>query len=249
MSEAASVFVLSISARLQNGEDTVHPAVVYDGVQAILIDTCLPGAARQIMDAMEEAGVPLSALTHIVLTHADMDHTGSLKELLALAPKNVQVLCHEREKSYVQGDVPPLRLAAMEAAVENMMGEKRAQFSALAQSLRSGYKNLAVPVTGTVEDGEMLPCGVQVIFTPGHTPGHISLYLISSRTLIAGDVLSVLSGELLPAPDWSVGDKELMRASLKKLAELDIETVVCFHGGVFSDSVRERLLDLAGMNQ
>jgi glyoxylase-like metal-dependent hydrolase (beta-lactamase superfamily II) len=242
---AAKVFVLSIPAQLQNGEDTVHPVVVCDDVQAILADTGLPGAAEQIANALEAVGVTLSKLTHIILTHADADHVGSLAQLLRLAPQSVQVLCHDKEKPYVQCDVPPLRLSMMEASLEKLSGERHAQISALVQNMRANYKRLGVPVTRTAEDGEMLPLGLQVIYTPGHTPGHLSLYLKDSRMLIAGDAVHIEDGKLLPAPEWSLCDKMAMKLSLHKLAALDIDTIVCFHGGVFQEDVRERLKELA----
>ncbi len=247
MAEVAKVFVLSIPAQLQNGDDTVYPVVICDGVKAILVDTGLPGAAEYIANALGTVGVFLSQLAHIVLTHADADHVGSLGGLLRLAPQSVEVLCHEREKPYVQCDVPPLRLNMMEASLEKLSGERHAQISALVQGMRANYKSLGVPVTRTVEDGEMLPCGVQVIYTPGHTPGHLSLYLKDSRMLIAGDALRIEDGKLLPAPEWSLCDRAAMQVSLRKIASLDIDTIVCFHGGVFREDVRERLQELANL--
>ncbi|MCK9911855.1 hypothetical protein MXD81_22055, partial [Microbacteriaceae bacterium K1510] len=53
-------------------------------------------------------------------------------------------------------------------------------------------------VDRVLTDGEELPyCGgIRVIFTPGHTPGHISLYLQQSKTLVAADAMIVWDGVL-----------------------------------------------------
>ncbi|MDR3540118.1 MAG: MBL fold metallo-hydrolase [Desulfosporosinus sp.] len=76
---------------------------------------------------------------------------------------------------------------------------------------------LKANVDKTVEDGEVLPyCGgITVIFTPGHTPRHICLYLSKSRTLITGDALNVIDGHLVgPKPEYS-SDIDAARKSLK----------------------------------
>lgn len=238
--------VFSFQTTLANGPGVIHPVLIHDETNAVLVDTGLPGMAGEIAEAVEAAGVPLPRLTHIVLTHSDMDHVGSLAGLLALCPQKVQVLCHEREKPYVECDVPPLRLTALEAGLKNLTGETLAQMSALAASLRANYRNLRAEVTKTVEDGEEITCGARVVSTPGHTPGHICLYLTESKTLIAGDALNAEGGELKASPERLAYNREEYRASLKKLAELDIERVVCFHGGEYDQSVSQRLKEIAG---
>ena len=244
MSTSAGFIDLNVLAELQTGPEKIHPIVLSDEQHAILVDTGTPGMAEQIISSMGEAGVPASRLTHILLTHADADHVGSLAKMISLLHKKVEVLCHAQEKPYVQCDVPPLRLAQMEAALSRLEGEQLQKFSALVQNLKANYRNLRVSVTRTVDDGEWLPCGAQVIYTPGHTPGHISLYLSSSRTLIAGDLLNITNGELHLAPDSFAYDKEAQKASLRKLAQYDIRTVVCYHGGIYQGEAAVRIKEL-----
>jgi glyoxylase-like metal-dependent hydrolase (beta-lactamase superfamily II) len=245
MSQSTGFIGLNILAELQYGPKMVHPVVLSDENHAILVDAGTPGLAEQIISAIEEAGVPTSRLTHILLTHADADHIGSLAKLVSLLPQKVEVLCHELEKPYVQCDVPPLRLSQMEEALGRLEGEQFKKVSALVQALKANYRNLAVPVTRTVEDGEYLPCGAQVIFTPGHTPGHICLYLAEGRTLIAGDLMNITNGELYPAPDHFAYDKAAQKASLRRLLQYDIRTVVCYHGGIYQGEAAKRIKELA----
>ena len=113
-------------------------------------------------------------------------------------------------------------------------------------TLRANYRKLRVKVTKAVEDGATLPCGAEVVYTPGHTAGHICLYLRDSRTLIAGDVLNVTDGALLPTPAFLVADPQALKATLLKLSGYDINTAVCYHGGVFSGDVSRRIKELAG---
>jgi glyoxylase-like metal-dependent hydrolase (beta-lactamase superfamily II) len=234
------ITVLSLPATLANGEDIIHPVVLHDEANCLLVDTGLPGMASVLFAAMESLGLP----THILLTHADMDHVGSLAALLALAGHKVEVLCHEKEKPYVECDVPPLRLRQMEAGLHTLTGERLAEMTALVDNLRVNYQKLRATVTRTIADGEPLPCGAEVLYTPGHTPGHICLYHKESRTLIAGDMLNVTDGELRPAPDWFAHDRKALKASLVKLTGYDIETVVCYHGGEYRENVNQRIREL-----
>jgi len=102
-------------------------------------------------------------------------------------------------------------------------------------------------VDTAVADGEILPyCGgITVIFTPGHTPGHICLYLNKSKILVTGDALVAADGELRGPNPGATYDMDAALKSLKKLTRYDIETVVCYHGGVYRDNPNKRLAELA----
>jgi glyoxylase-like metal-dependent hydrolase (beta-lactamase superfamily II) len=103
------------------------------------------------------------------------------------------------------------------------------------------------PVNGILEDGFELPnCGgIIVIHTPGHTPGHVSLYHKQSKTLIAADALVVSNGQLLgPIPEYSV-NYEIAMQSINKFVEYDIEAVICYHGGLYTDNVNQRIAEIA----
>lgn len=75
--------------------------------------------------------------------------------------------------------------------------------------------------------------GCRVVGTPGHTPGHISLYLPAHGTVITGDAM-VLENSLPavanPVFAYSLPDAQ---RSLKRLLALDAETYICCHGGVY----------------
>jgi glyoxylase-like metal-dependent hydrolase (beta-lactamase superfamily II) len=100
-----------------------------------------------------------------------------------------------------------------------------------------------VGVDEHLEDGERLDIagGIRVIFTPGHTPGHLSLYLERSKVLIAGDALRAERGSLNgPNPSMTLEMGTALQ-SLRTLADLDIDTIVCYHGGVVSEDVNGQL--------
>jgi glyoxylase-like metal-dependent hydrolase (beta-lactamase superfamily II) len=94
-----------------------------------------------------------------------------------------------------------------------------------------------------LEDGERLGLagGTRVIFTPGHTPGHLSLYLERPKVLVAGDALTAEDGYLNgPNPSMTLGMRQAMQ-SIRRLADLEIEMIVCYHGGVVSEDANGQL--------
>ncbi len=203
----------------------------------------MPGQVQQIQEAMGKAGVLFNHLKRVILTHQDIDHIGGLPAIVASSPQKIEVLVHEADRPYIVGEKPLLkmnhdRLAKM---LESLSEEQRIQ----AQAMFANPPHASVD--RTVADGEKLPyCGgITVLATPGHTPGHISLYLNQSKVLITGDALVVVNGQLLGPNPQATPDMETALLSLKKFTQYDIETVICYHGGVYQDCVNQRLTELA----
>ncbi|TGE33578.1 MBL fold metallo-hydrolase [Desulfosporosinus sp. Sb-LF] len=94
-------------------------------------------------------------------------------------------------------------------------------------------------------DGELLDFGdvaLQVIHTPGHTPGHISLYEPKASILFSGDI------DLSPFGPWYGNvrsDLEALTGSIKRLIELNPKVLVTSHTGIVSDNIPERLREYA----
>ena len=122
---------------------------------------------------------------------------------------------HEGEIPYIEGRIPPFKATLADAPDSPYPPEMKALF----QRQKLDYLDFTVGVDRIVEDGEELPfCGgITVIHTPGHTPGHICLYIGQSKTLIAGDALSVEGGKLGPLPRFASLDWPLAVRSLGKL--------------------------------
>jgi glyoxylase-like metal-dependent hydrolase (beta-lactamase superfamily II) len=100
-----------------------------------------------------------------------------------------------------------------------------------------------VGVDERIENGTRLDLagGTKVISTAGHTPGHISLYLERSKVLIAGDALTAEKGSLNgPNPSMTLEMSTAIQ-SIRSLADLEIDTIVCYHGGVVSEDANGQL--------
>ncbi|MBB3129923.1 glyoxylase-like metal-dependent hydrolase (beta-lactamase superfamily II) [Paenibacillus rhizosphaerae] len=229
------------------GPQTLHPTLVWDGQDAVLMDTGTPGQWGRIRTEMERLGVPAERLRAIVLTHQDIDHIGSLPEILREAGASINVYAHPLEKPYIEGERP-----LMKATMEHMAwqleglpeGERRRIVSFLIANLPKGR------VDHTLEDGQVLPyCGgIEVIYTPGHTPGHLSLYLQRSQTLVAGDSMFSVNGKLMGAHRPSTPDMDTAVRSLQRYLDYGIESVICYHGGLVRGPIRAQLEALAGMD-
>ncbi|MGZ9584875.1 MBL fold metallo-hydrolase [Paenibacillus marinisediminis] len=214
----------------------LNPTLIWDEDTAILMDTGMPGQAEAIREAMNKAGVPYERLKAVILTHQDIDHIGSIQEIVQGSNQHIAVYAHEMDKPYIEGTLPLLK-----ADRKRMSSE---EWESLPAAMKYIYENPPrARVDMTLEDGQELPyCGgLRVIHTPGHTPGHICLYLKSSRTLVAGDAMIRANGSLRGPVPRATLDMDIALDSLKKLLDLDIERVICYHGGLSVVNVKEQL--------
>ena len=233
--------MLEISTSVMGTVNTIYLTLIWEGETVILVDTGFPDLLAEIQKAMRQAGVPFERLSDVILTHHDIDHIGSLASLRAALPA-VRVLSGEVEKPYIQGEKRPLKLAQMEANLSSLSADYRA----FHEKMDAAFQRSFAPVDQTLADGEVLPTlgGIRVVETPGHTFGHICLYLPKSKTLIAGDTLRVDNGDLVrPSPSLNA-DETLCLESLKKLAQFDLASVICYHGGLFQNNPNRRLAAL-----
>ncbi|MEC0232494.1 MBL fold metallo-hydrolase [Paenibacillus alba] len=247
MQIAADLFMLELSVPVMGGIDVIHPTLLHDQNGAVLVDTGYPGTFPLIRQAMEQHHVASQDLHTIIITHQDIDHIGSLPTILQESPQKLNVLAHELEKPYIQGDQLLIKITpeTIDKAVASLPADTSPEWR---KAFRSTLENPPKgEVNGLLADGQKLPYagGLTVIATPGHTPGHISLYHTPSKTLIAADALVITGGQLLgPVPEYCVNYEQALQ-SVKKLTAYDIETVICYHGGVYRNSVNQRLAEIA----
>ncbi len=135
-----------------------------------LIDAMIPRSEKTIMAAAEHAGAPI---VRIALTHAHMDHIGSLDALARLLP-DAEVIISARDARFLRKD---MSLDPDEPQVK----------------LRGGYPGAETVPTRTVEPGERIG-SLEVIAAPGHTPGHVTFLDHRDGTLLVGDAYSTRGG-------------------------------------------------------
>jgi glyoxylase-like metal-dependent hydrolase (beta-lactamase superfamily II) len=184
-----------------------------------LIDTAWPsGQAVSIMRHADKLGLPI---VRILLTHAHIDHVGSLDALHDALP-NVQVAISERDARLLSGDLS-------------------LDLSEPQDKQPGGYLCKTKP-TRLLHEGDRIG-SLEVIATPGHTPGHIAFLDTRDRALIAGDAFQTLGGVavsgtfklLFPLPALSTWQKGLSLESARKLLALQPSLLAVGHGRVLSN--------------
>ncbi len=213
----------------------IYPTVMWDKDNMVLVDTGYGGQSKPLRDVFINEGLHFEDINRIIITHQDLDHFGALSEIIDSSNHPIEVLAHEADKPYIQGEKHLVRL---NSNFLNSLPEERKNM------VKQMFENFeAVNVDTTLKDNQKLPyCGgITVIHTPGHTPGHICLYHHISKTLIAGDALNIIDGKLTgPRKDiLENGDYEIALKSLEKLLKFDAKSIVTYHGGIYTNNPLE----------
>ena len=175
-----------------------------------LVDTTLGGGAEALIAAAEEAG---GAIRRIALTHGHGDHVGSLDALKQRLGGSVEVLMPELDA----------RIHAGEKVVEG--------------KVRGSWPKLETVPDVRLSGGDRVG-SLEVVASPGHSPGHVGFLDTRDRTLIAGDVftayghLAVTSHFYLrfPFAAMATWDRAKDVESAQKLRALDPPLLVVGHG-------------------
>ena len=208
-------------------------AVTHDDGSWTLIDAALPLSASRIKHwANENFSTPPNA---IVLTHGHFDHVSAAKELAE--EWNIPVYAHPLEFPYLTGQ--------QEYPAPNWKAGG-GSMSIMSPTLPKGPINIgdrlkALPGEGTELSLAELP-GWTLLHTPGHTPGHVSFFRESDKTLLVGDAFCTTKPEsffeaailqhpeLHGPPAYFTSDWEAAKVSVRKLAALEPKVVAPGHG-------------------
>ncbi|GGQ94199.1 MBL fold metallo-hydrolase [Deinococcus ruber] len=237
------VSVLALEANLMMGRGVLNVALIHDPVHgATLVDTGTPNLLPTIEAALQQEGVQLSDIKRVIVTHHDLDHIGSLEAVVKAT--GAEVLTSELEIPYVQEGKRAQKMPPADK-VDEVMGH-------LPEPVREMVKNMPgvhVKVDRVLQDGEVLDIagGVRVVFTPGHTVGHLSLYVEQDGVLISGDALTSADGELKGPSAQNTPDMPEAIKSVQKLAQLPAQKVLTYHGGVVDQDAALQLNRVAAV--
>lgn len=226
------ITILTLIPEWTDESGAINPVLLQDEQHLVLVDCGYTGFLPQLERALGEHGLTINDLTHVFLTHHDHDHVGTLAALKRSNPR-IQVVAGKSEVDYISGRKPALRLTQARAMQATLPPEQAASGQAFIEMIE---RVEPATVDLAVAGGDLLPwCGgCEVLATPGHTLGHISLYVKSCDTLLAGDAAVLSSGVLVLANPEFAEDIEEAQQSLNQIYEHHARTVVCYHGGVLT---------------
>jgi len=211
--------------------------LVVDGGQAALIDAGYPdeGSIKPRLEYLQGRAGPSAGsgqalkLAHIIVTHHHIDHCGGAHALrqatgarICLHPTEARLLSEWRTAAPQDVDIP----AEPQTLAERLGAWRRATAQTTADCL--------------VQGGDTIQVGgitIEVIDTPGHTLGSISLYLRDEGVLFTGDtVLGLGTVAIMPPPH---GDMALYMQSLERLKDYQATLLCPGHGPPVRDVARK----------
>lgn len=228
------IVMLDINFEYGDEMQTINPVLLIDKNDVVLVDCGYPNFLSLLEDEMKSKGIDPNSLTKVLITHHDDDHMGSLSELKEKYP-NIKVVSSEIDSEYISGKKKSLRLEQAEKVLKDLPEEQKQFGIEFCETLR---KIKPVNVDILVKDGDYFDWGggCQVISTPGHMPGHISLYLKETNSVITGDAAVIENNKLVIANPQFALDLELAKKSLEKLISMNADNYYCYHGGKFDNT-------------
>ena len=222
---------LTITAQFGDTQNAVYPTLLWDDKNVILVDCGFIGSLPLLEEELRQHGLSARQLTGLVLTHHDHDHMGAAAAVKKANP-DITVYASLEEAPFISAKEKPLRLHQAEEMQEYLPPEQQDFGKAFCDMLR---RVEPVQVDRFLRDGERLDVcgGCRVIATPGHTPGHISLFLEEDSIVITGDAIALENRlPVIANPQFAL-DAEQAAKSLEKLLSMKADAYYCYHGGVY----------------
>jgi len=215
----------------------------------LLIDTGWKSeeALNSLQGQLAEIGIGFKDISQIVITHIHPDHYGLAGRLKQLS--NAKIALHYLEEDLIEEYINADKYCYQ---LESWLHINGVPFNEMldhqAASVELG--NLATPISPdiTLRGGEVISSGsfrFQVLWTPGHAPGHICLYEPTRKILFSGDfILPIITPNISLDPQES-GDNPLddYLGSLSAMKKLDVRLVLPGHESLFTN-LQQRIEEL-----
>ncbi len=227
-------------------------AVIGENNQCVLIDIPAPIGTetweKEIYNKLQGNSISPSSITLIVITHAHVDHYGSLVKFKEKYGITAPVAIHAHDSNFIE--------LGSSAPIIGYGDGERGEFAR--------YLTTVLPMTGFAKyfpdivlknkdksdflDFDLSPYGLpeaELIHTPGHTAGSISIIFKEIKTAIIADVCfsEKKTGFDIPLLHYFIQDILLLKKSIIQLLDLGVEIFYGGHGGPWSRKEIQKLLE------
>jgi glyoxylase-like metal-dependent hydrolase (beta-lactamase superfamily II) len=209
----------------------ITPYLVEEGSNDLtLIDTCFLKDVPKLEAYLREVGYNIKDINRIVLTHVHIDHTQAANEIKKSSGGHAKVYSHWAEAGYLANN-PQYHGPPTHEAVAQILQNYGIRNDDLVKKFGS-FEREQIIVDHILKDGDMVGKKLLVVHTPGHTPGHISLYLEKKRIIFGADSLfkSVMDvdGLYIPPSEVSI-DPATAAISAARLSQLKCDKLFLSH--------------------
>jgi glyoxylase-like metal-dependent hydrolase (beta-lactamase superfamily II) len=210
--------------------------VVEDDGALTVVDACVPTSWPLLEHAVRELGRSLTDIRALILTHAHFDHIGIAERMRTQL--DIPVYVHENDvpltkhpRQYGRERSPAWYVATQPQALPIVLGFVRS---------RAFWPAKIGAVTRFVDGTLDVPGRPQVVFTPGHTLGHVAFHLPDRETLIAGDAVVTFDPYVAKRGPQIVSraataDVDRALGSLDAIASTGARIVLTGHGEPWTD--------------
>lgn len=210
--------ILDLEYHFGDMEQHLFPVVLFGKDDIVLIDCGYPGSLDLLEKQLRKHNIQPEALTRLVLTHQDDDHMGAAAELKKAYP-SIKISASHTETPYISGEVKNLRLQQGEELPDKLPDDQKA----FGEQFCDRYRYLrTVSVEEPLFFGERFDWGggCEIIESPGHTPGHISIRSLNNEYMITGDDAVIEENKLVIAnPEYCL-DPAAAKESLEMIIHI-----------------------------
>lgn len=198
-----------------------------------LVDTGMGGMINPVA-YLARLGHSAETLTHIIVTHADVDHIGGLERIQKQTGATV-VLGEASAEHVKAGTFPKHNRWLIDHVTPRFVSTQR----------------LTTDKVEIVRDGDLLPVmgGLQVIQTPGHTPDHVAFFSPTQGIVFTGDAINRFGGNLQCSQRFISADYDQAKLSALKLANLSPAIFACGHGTPYLHSHEDLMMLFGALRQ